>query len=99
MEKKRKETYEEKELQSDLYKRQEQEFHLWLKQRLTPRKTALIMTVAEQIVETRAWKVASGLAENGRYRLCSEFSETVGHLVAGCKTIAYSEYLTRHNRA
>ena len=43
--KKRMETYEQKELQSDLYRRQEQECHLWLKQTLTPRKTASIMTV------------------------------------------------------
>ena len=93
------ETYEQKELQSDLYRRQEQECHLWLKQRLTPRKTASIMTVVEQMVETRGWKVARGLIKDGRCRLCHEFSETVEHLVAGCKTIANSEYLSRHNRA
>ena len=40
VEKKRMETYEQKGLQSDLYRRQEQEYHLWLRQRLTPRKTA-----------------------------------------------------------
>ena len=90
VEKKRMETYEHKELQSDLYRRQEQECHLWLKQKLTPRKTASIMTVIEQMVETRGWKVARGLIENGRCRLCAchEFNETVEHLVAGCKTIA-----------
>ena len=62
---------------------------------MTPRKTASIKTVVEQMVETRVWKVARGLALNGRCRLCGE---TVEHLVAGCKTIANSEYLTRHNR-
>ena len=95
VEKKRMETYGQKELQSDLYRRQEQEYHLWLKQRLTPRKTASIMTVTEQMVETRGWKMARGLI----CRLCREFSETVEHLVAGCKTIANSEYLSRHKRA
>ena len=99
VEKKRMETYEQKELQSDLYRRQEQERNLWLKQRLTQRKTASIMTVIEQMVETRGWKVARGLIENGRCRLCREFNETVKHLVAGCKTIVSSEYITRHNRA
>ena len=98
VEKKRIQTYEQKELQSDLYRRQEQECHLWLKQRLTPRKTASIMTVTEQMVETR-WKVARGLIEDGRSRLYREFSETVEHLVTGCKTIANSEYLSQHNRA
>ena len=53
VEKKRMETYEHKELQSDLHRRQEQEYHLWLKQKLTPRKAASIMTVIEQRVETR----------------------------------------------
>ena len=57
------------------------------------------MTLIEQMVETRGWKVARGLMENGRCRLCGEFNETVEHLVAGCKTIANSEYLARHNRA
>ena len=35
--------------------------NLWLKQRLTPRKTAPIMTVVEQMVETRGWKMARRL--------------------------------------
>ena len=99
VEKKRQDSYEQKELQSCMYRRQEQECHLWLKQRLTPRKTASIMTLIEQMVETRGWKVARGLMENGRCRLCGEFNETVEHLVAGCKMIANSEYLARHNRA
>ena len=46
------------------------------------------------MVETSGWKVASGLIENGRCRLCREFNETFEHLVAGCKTIASSEYIT-----
>ena len=99
VEKKRMETYEQEGLQSDLYIRQEQECHLWLRQRLTPRKTASIMTVIEQMVETRGWKLARGLIENGRCRLCREFSQTVEHLVAGCKMIASSGYIARHNRA
>ena len=94
VEKKRMETYEQKELPRDLYRRQEQECHLWLKQRLTRRKTGSIMTVTEQMAETRGWKVARGLIEDGRCRLCREISDTVDHLVAGCKTIANSEYLS-----
>ena len=46
------------------------------------------------MVETRGWKVARGLIENGRCRLCYEFNETVEHLVAGCKTIVSSEYIS-----
>ena len=40
-----------------------------------------------------------GLIENGRCRLCGDFNETLEHLVAGCKVMANSEYLARHNRA
>ena len=32
-------------------------------------------------------------------RRCTQHSETVEHLVAGCTKLAKSEYLTRHNRA
>ena len=96
---KRKENYRQKELQSDIYGKQEQECHLWLKQRLTPRKTSSIMILMEQMVETRGWKMVRGLIENGRCRLCGDFNETLEHLVAGCKVMANSEYLARHNRA
>ena len=41
-------------------------------------------------------KAVRGLVEDGR---CREQSETVEHLVAGCKVPANSEYLSRHNRA
>ena len=43
--------------------------------------------------------MARGLIENWRCRLCREFNETIENLVAGCKTIASSEYIARHNRA
>ena len=96
---KRKERYRMKELQSEIYGKQEQECHFWLRQRLTPRKTASIMTLMEQMVETRGWKMTRGLIENEKYRLCGDFNETLEHLVAGCKTMANSEYSLRHNRA
>ena len=53
----------------------------------------------EQMVETRAWKAARGLIEDGRFRICFSHGEMVQHLVAGCRVLANSEYLTRHNRA
>ena len=53
----------------------------------------------EQMVETRSWKAVRGLVEGGRYRVCNEQSETIEHLVAGCKVLANSEYLSGHNRA
>ena len=98
-ENKRIEEYSIKEQQSRLYKEQEKECHIWLAQNLNPEKTASIMTMMEQMVETRSWKEARGLVEDGNCRICRNFSETVEHLVAGCTKLANSEYLNRHNRA
>ena len=50
----------------------------------------------EQMVKTRSWKKATGLTDDGS---CTQHSEAVEHLVAGCTKLANSEYLTRHNRA
>ena len=50
------ESYQAKEQQSKVYSEQEKECHLWLTQNLNPRKTAAIMTMLEQMVETRSWK-------------------------------------------
>ena len=47
------ESYQAKEQQSKVYSEQEKECHLWLTQNLNPRKTAAIMTMLEQMVETR----------------------------------------------
>ena len=59
----------------------------------------MIMTMLEQMVETRSWKVSRGLAQDKQCRVCHERDETVEHIVAWCKVLANSEYLTRHNRA
>ena len=91
--------YGRKEQQSKLYREQEQGCHIWLSQNLNSGKTAAIMTMLEQIVETRSWKEPRGLIDDGRCRICIQHSETVEHLVAGCTKLANSEYLTRHNRA
>ena len=93
------ESYQAKEQQSKAYNEQEKECHLWLTQNLNPRKTAAIMTMLEQMVETRSWKQTRGLMEDGRCRVCFQHRETVEHLVAGCQNLANSEYLSRHNRA
>ena len=73
--------------------------HVRLSQNLNPRKTAAIMTILEQMVETRSCKEARGVFDDGRCQICNQNSETVEHLVAGCTKLANSEYLTRHNRA
>ena len=93
------EIYKTKEQQSQVYREQEEECHSWLGQNLHGRKTSSIMTMLEPMVETRSWKVSRGLAQDKQCRVCHERDETVEHIVAGCKVLANSEYLTRHNRA
>ena len=48
------EQYGTKEQQSKLYREQEQECHVSLSRNLNPGKTAAIMTMLEQMVETRS---------------------------------------------
>ena len=57
------------------------------------------MIMLEYPVETKAWKTSRGLAECSKCRLCGQEKETVEHLLAGCKVLANSEYLTRYNTA
>ena len=93
------EVYRQKEMQNELYEKQDHMCNLWLEQKLTPKKTAVIMSMLEQMVETKACKVTRGLSECNKCRLCADQKERVGHLLAGCKVLANSEYLARHNRA
>ena len=58
--------YGGKEQQSKLYREQEQVCHVWLSQNLNPGKAAAIMTMLVQMVETRSWKKARGLIDDGR---------------------------------
>ena len=64
MEAKRIEIYTTKEQQSQFYQEQEEECHVWLSQNLHGRKTSSIMTMLEQMVETKSWKVSRGLAQD-----------------------------------
>ena len=61
---KRIETYETKVQQSQFYKEQEKECHTWLNQNLHGRKTSSIMTMLEQMVETKRWKLWRGLTQD-----------------------------------
>ena len=93
------EEYGTKGQQSKLHRAQEQECHVWLSQNLNPGKTAVVMTMLEQLVETRSWKEARGLTDDGSCRIYTQHSETVEHLIAGYTKLANNEYLTKHNRA
>ena len=66
MKKQRIDEYGRKEQRSKLYREQEQECHVWLFQNLNPGETAAIMTMLEQMVETRSQKEARGLVDDDR---------------------------------
>ena len=85
--------------QSEIFRKQDESCNLRLRQNLTPRKTASVMTVLNQMVETKSWKVSRGFAECSKFGLSDEQRETVEHLLDGCKVFANSEYLNRHNKA
>ena len=91
------ETYQSKDQQGRFLRKQEEECHLWLAQNLHARKTSSIISILEQMVETRTWKMIQGLIEDGRCRVYHGHDETVEHLVAEC-SVLNSEYLTRQNR-
>ena len=57
------------------------------------------MSMLEQVVETRSWEAARGLAQDGCCRVCHKRDETIEHLVAGCKVLGNNENLSRSNRA
>jgi len=60
------------EMQSKIYKKQEQRCSIWLEQNLTPRKTSALMSMLEQTIENKAWKAARGLNECFKCRLCDD---------------------------
>eukprot|EP00112_Aurelia_sp_Birch-Aquarium-sp1_P009614 Seg2098.1 transcript_id=Seg2098.1/GoldUCD/mRNA.D3Y31 product="hypothetical protein" protein_id=Seg2098.1/GoldUCD/D3Y31 len=100
IESKRKENYSEKQMQSWMFRNQEPECSAWLNYNMDPRKTSSIINLPEQMVETRKWKAIRGIAvRDENCRLCGEYSETVEHVLAGCRVIAGTEYLRRHDNA
>ena len=59
-------------MQSEVCRKQDERFNLWLKQNLRPRKTASMMTMLKQILETKSWETSRGLAECRKCRLCDQ---------------------------
>ena len=63
-EEKREDNYHQKERQSEIYTKKDQKCNIWLEQNLTPRKTSAIMSMLEQMIETRAWTGQQGDSMN-----------------------------------
>ena len=62
----------EKELQRENFKQYSEEDSDWLKCNTDPRKISSILTLREQMRETKAWKKVRGLVEPEKFRLCEE---------------------------
>ena len=92
-------SFAEKVLQSEIPKQYVADDYEWLKCNTNPRKTASIFSVQEQMVETKAWKLIRGLVNEDKCRLCGDLRETVQHLLSGCKKLAGSAYVKRHDNA
>lgn len=88
---KRLEKGRKKEMQSETSKNEKKnkKCSIWLEQNLLPRKVSL-MSMIEQMIETRVWKEAKELTEKSQCILCKEQRETVQYLLAGCKMLASS---------
>ena len=100
IESKRKTDYAEKQMQSWFFINQEPECNARLNCNMDLRKTASIINLQEHMVEMRKWKAIRGLeVKDKNCRLRGEYSETVEHLLAGCRVIADKEYLRRHDNA
>ena len=92
--------YREKKFQIEVFIGQEVKCNQWLECNLDSRKTAAVMEMLEQMIETRAWKALRGIEiKSEKCRLCSDKRETVHLLLAGCKVLAGNEYVRRHNNA
>ena len=86
MESRRTKNYRTKEQQSQLYQEQEDECYLWSSQNLHGRKTSSIMTMQEQMVETRSWKAVRGLDQDGHCSVCHERDETIERLLLNARS-------------
>ena len=93
----RKRTFAKEALQSEIPSKYDEADYGWLKCNTYPRKTVSIFALQEQMVEPRAWKKIRGHIEDDKCRLCGEYRETIQHLLSGCKKLAGSEYVKRHN--
>ena len=70
----------------------------WLECNTDPAKTASVLSMQEQMVETMSWKKMRGLSDTDRCRLYRKQKETVQHL-AVCEKLASTEYVRRRNNA
>ena len=95
----RRKRFDEKKIQSEIVSGYTEEDYRWLKCNANPKKTAAIFNLQEQMTKTRAWKKLRGIGEVDICRLDGEQKETLQHLISGCKKLAATDYVRRHDNA
>ena len=72
----------------------------WLRNGFLKKKTeGLILAAQEQALRTNSIKHSiDKTSETPLCRLCGDCSETVRHIVSGCKKLAQREYRKRHDK-
>lgn len=84
-------------MQSEIVAGYTEEDYVWLKCNTDTKKTAAIFNMQEQMIETRSWLKLRGIVEVDICRLCGEQKESLQHLLSGCKKLAATEYVRRHD--
>ena len=73
----------------------------WLRNGFSKKETeGLILAAQEQALTTKSIKHSiDKTSETPLCRLCGNSTETVRHIVSGCKRLAQREYKKRHHKA
>ena len=87
------ENYKSKNMQSEHYKEFDMESYQWLKCNIDARKVSAIINMQEKMIETRGWKAMRPL------KIADYVMHIRKHILSGCKVLAGSDYLKRHNNA
>ena len=72
----------------------------WLSSNLKGETEGLLVAAQDQAINTRNYqKVICGQQVESKCRMCSQYEETVDHIVSGCEVLAKTEYISRHSSA
>ena len=72
----------------------------WLSGNLKGETEGLLVADQDQALNTRDYqKVICGQKVESKCRMCSQYEETVDHILSGCEVLAKTEYISRHDKA
>jgi len=67
---------------------------------LYPETEGFILAIQDQVIATNNYRkfiLKDSSIANDKCRKCHQFSETIDHVISGCKILASNEYTSRHN--